>query len=435
MSVLLGPIAIGILSNLFFGRIGFIEILSLAWLFASVVAKPSIIAAIFSIKYARVGLSLVSSFFLFISDIVNQSTFEVLVKGVGAFILFPLAVLFLVKAFGFKKLSIVYLAFLLSSAFLNRADSDIIFSADTFKSGFFGAAIALVLLVFSYLPERLKSSKSNINLLSIVGALVLVAASVWGNLRLLSLVTILSYFIAAYYQRLACSLKINMLSPIAASFLFPVVVLFISISLSIAASVVLDFLTFLPEGLISEVAIAKTREQFTGSFGLLFGGRSEIFSSLIAWKQKWLLGWGSWAVDPNDQFELAGLESMINFGYQPDLEQFSNLVLAGLSHVFIPTHSPILSLLVWGGILSVIPFYIFVASFVSIFLQSISTARASPPFFVAFVFVYSLWNMLFSPFSYGHRVGLALSCALVISYAKEKSCSQHETPAEGGIRS
>jgi O-antigen ligase len=230
-------------------------------------------------------------------------------------------------------------------------------------------------------------------------------------------------------------LRLTNLTPIIASFCFPATILFISIGLSKVFSVVLDLLIFLPPGIISDDAITKTRQQFNGSFGLLFGGRQEIFSSYYAWEDKPFFGWGSWAQDPNSKYRYIGYETMGKLGYDFDFEKEFKAVELGFTSTYIPTHSVILSLLAWGGILSTIPFYVFLSNYISQFLKIISQKNLSPPFFVSYAFINSLWNIAFSPFGFTNRLGIAISCALVISYSKEMSILHHKTLTTGAINS
>ena len=89
-----------------------LEMLAMVWLLLLVIGKPSTIDTIFSKKNARVGFCLVSAFFLLLSDIINGSSFGVLIKGAGAFILFPVGIIFLVTRITYNKLIII--SFLIS---------------------------------------------------------------------------------------------------------------------------------------------------------------------------------------------------------------------------------------------------------------------------------------------------------------------------------
>ena len=426
-------IGIGLLSYIFIARVSVLEIVAMVWLLILVIGKPSTIDTIFSRKNARVGFCLISAFFLLLSDIINESSFGVLIKGAGAFVLFPVGIIFLVNKIEYNKLIMISFASSLSSFFLNKEASEFSVSADNFKFGYAGIAISFTLFLFSYIPQILNLDKKIINYLDITIVFLLMGLSSWGNLRLLSLIGILSYMVSHYYIQLSQCLRLTNLTPIIASFCFPAVILSISIGLSKVFSVVLDLLTFLPPGLISDDAITKTRQQFNGSFGLLFGGRQELFSSFFAWQDKWLFGWGSWAQDPNSKYRYIGYETMSKLGYDFDFEKEFKAVELGFTSTFIPTHSVILSLLAWGGTLSTVPFYIFLSNYISQYLRIISQKNLSPPFFISYAFINSLWNITFSPFGFTNRLGIAISCALVISYSKEMSVLHHKTLTTGAI--
>ena len=428
------PIGIGLSSYIFIARISILEMVAMAWLLILIYGKPSTINTILSKKNARVGLCLISAFFLLLSDIINESSFGVLIKGADAFVLFTVGIIFLVNKINYNKLIIISFVSSLSSFLLNKEASESSISADNFKFGYAGIAISFTLFAFSYIPQILKLDKKIINCLDIFIVFLLIGLSSWGNLRLLSLIGILSYIVSHCYIQLSRYLQITNLTPIIASFCFPAVILFISIGLSKLFSVVLDLLIFLPPGIISDDAVTKTRQQFNGSFGLLFGGRQELFSSFFAWQDKWLFGWGSWAEDPpNSKYRYIGYEMMSKLGYDFDFEKEFKAVELGFTSTFIPTHSVILSLLAWGGILSTVPFYIFLSNYISQFLKILSQKNLTPPFFISYAFINSLWNITFSPFGYTNRIGVAISCALVISYSKEMSTLHHQTSTTGAI--
>lgn len=427
------PIGIGLSSYIFIARVSILEMVAMAWLLISIIGKPSTINTIFSKWNARVGFCLISAFFLLLSDIINESSFGVLIKGASAFVLFPVGIIFLVNKINYNKLIILSFVSSISSFLLNKEASESSISADNFKFGYAGIAISLTLFVFSYIPQILKLDKKIINYLDILIVLLLIGLSSWGNLRLLSLIGILSYIVSHCYIQLSQNLRITNLTPIVASFCFPAVILSISIGLSKVFSVVLDLLIFLPPGIISDDSINKTRQQFNGSFGLLFGGRQEIFSAFVAWQDKWLFGWGSWATDPNSRYRYIGYELMNEFGYELEFEKSFKAIELGFVSTYIPTHSVILSLLAWGGILSTIPFYVFLSNYISQFLKIPSQKNLSPPFFISYAFINSLWNITFSPFGFTNRLLIAISCALVISYAKEMSTLHRKTLTTSAI--
>lgn len=122
------------------------------------------------------------------SDIINGSSFGVLIKGAGAFILFPVGIIFLVTRITYNKLIIISFASSVSSFLLNKEASEFSVSADNFKFGYAGIAISLTLFLFSYVPQILKIDKKIITYLDILIILLLMGLSSWGNLRLLSLI-------------------------------------------------------------------------------------------------------------------------------------------------------------------------------------------------------------------------------------------------------
>jgi hypothetical protein len=69
------------------------------------------------------------------------------------------------------------------------------------------------------------------------------------------------------------------------------------------------------------------------------------------------------------------------------------------------------------------------------FLNIISQKNLSPPIFISYAFINSLWNITFSPFGFTNRLGIAISCALVISYSKEMSTLHPKALTKGAIHS
>jgi hypothetical protein len=155
-----------------------------------------------------------------------------------------------------------------------------------------------------------------------------------------------------------------------------------------------------------------------GDFGLIFGGRIEIFSTILAWIEKPLFGWGSWAQDPGNYFRIAGRELMTRFNYDvsfADIESFRRQGYDG----FIPTHSALLNLVVWSGIIGAFPFYVFVLSYLKSFLLLLSNQFLIIPYYISYSFVFSIWSILFSPIGYTNRLVLIQYIAVVIAYLRQ----------------
>jgi O-antigen ligase len=130
----------------------------------------------------------------------------------------------------------------------------------------------------------------------------------------------------------------------------------------------------------------KLREE-SGDFGVLVGGRSEVFISATAIAESPILGHGSWAIGPtNDQ----AIEKLRNLGY-------SYIANVAASADPVPSHSFILGAWVEAGILGALFWGWVLVTCVRVLLRLHRFPEAVGAL-IAFTSLSLLWDVLFSPY-------------------------------------
>ncbi len=407
------PVLIGGLGTLFVGRLSILELISMSWFLSLGGYKH--LPMLFHRNFAHAGLFYMTSFALFLSDIINSSSIDNMAKGVGAYFIFPTTLLFLCRSFSANQLWLVLLSSSMINALRSPLTDEIGFTQESFKFGF-STALVFIILSLSILVFRLFASFSSVTIVTYLSALLIAVLGLWGNLRLLSLCALIALAVDQFCLFPALRVLIlkrrNRLSRLVFfSLAFP----FLLIATSLIAGYFFYFIIdLLPSDLVSQDALDKTVRQSQGSLGVLFGGRSEIFSSFLAWTEKPIFGWGSWAADPNNTFFIAGKILMNKFGYDIDIGSLINYIERVGTYGFIPTHSALLNGLVWSGAIGFIPLYLVTCQLaINLFELGASNVGYSYPFL--FVYTLSLWTFLFSPFGYSTRVSLAILMSVALS--------------------
>jgi hypothetical protein len=417
------PLLYGSVGTLFLGRISILELVALLWFlfFGGLKNLP----ALFRWDCALAGFIFLSSLGLLLSDLINSTSYENLFKGVGAYFLFPVTLFFLISFFTKNQLWLISFASSIIGIFNNEIIAEFGLSQESFKLGFSSAFVNVVLsiglIIFRFFPRL-----SSVRMLTLISSLSIIFVAFWGNLRLLAFCAVIALIVDQ-----ACSLQplrrfiLNSSSKSTRLFFFFIAFPLFLVSASvIVTQLITFFMNLFTFDFFSQDALNKTISQSTGSLGVLFGGRSEIFSSYLAWLEKPLLGWGSWAADPNDTFNFAGKILMRDFGYDLDIVSLINQFEFVGTSGFIPTHSALFNLLVWAGLIGFIPLYVVICRFVMILLESAALKVGySYPFI--FVHVLCLWTLLFSPFGYGNRLSAALMMAVAIAYFRSLKRSRN----------
>lgn len=155
-------------------------------------------------------------------------------------------------------------------------------------------------------------------------------------------------------------------------------------------------------GLLGFDAKQTYERQSQGKYGVLLGGRSEIYVSAQAIADSPLIGHGSWAKNPRYAERILELR---DYGYQ-----VNTLVAEG---DLIPTHSHFFGAWVEAGITGAI-FWGWVLWLVIRVLASMWAVREPIAALIAFVGFMMLWDILFSPFGAERRITNAYFIALMI---------------------
>jgi hypothetical protein len=138
-------------------------------------------------------------------------------------------------------------------------------------------------------------------------------------------------------------------------------------------------------GWFGEAEQEKYQMQSSGVAGILLGGRSDFLAASVAIIDSPLLGHGSWAKDPT--YKAIMVASMAELGYE-NVEEYEEDL--------IPSHSCVFGAWVESGILGAV-FWFWVLWFATRTLIRASGREPLLPFF-AFIGLFLVWNVLFSPY-------------------------------------
>jgi hypothetical protein len=175
------------------------------------------------------------------------------------------------------------------------------------------------------------------------------------------------------------------------------------------------------DGFLGAPAGTKYRQESTGRFGVLLGGRPEILASSKAIADSPLIGHGSWAKDPKYTNELLSL--LYRNGYRPS---GGLLYTIQQSKYLIPSHSYFFGAWVEAGVFGAV-FWLAVLALVVSSLGVAFTRRPPLSPLIAFLGSLLLWNLLFSPYGGDQRILAMFSVAVLIT-----SCyAPDEKPLKG----
>ena len=157
-------------------------------------------------------------------------------------------------------------------------------------------------------------------------------------------------------------------------------------------------------GFTHEDAARITEWQREGAFGLLLGGRSEIFASGQAVMHSPILGHGSWA--KNADYAARILDARMH-GYALHLMSHFHMDL-------IPTHSHLMGAWVEAGILGTVVWLWSIVLILRVLANLYPTREPLGPL-VAFIGFLMLWDILFSPFGAERRLTVPFNLVLMMS--------------------
>ncbi|MBN2117226.1 MAG: hypothetical protein JW730_11675 [Anaerolineales bacterium] len=168
-------------------------------------------------------------------------------------------------------------------------------------------------------------------------------------------------------------------------------------------------------GYLGDEAQWKYVRQSSGRFGLLLGGRSEIFASVIAVRDSPVIGYGSWAKGPAYRMFLY---RVIDLGYERSQEEMSRYINQS---DLIPAHSHVFQSWIWAGILGAIFWLVIFGIVIQVLIQSNRYINILYTF-VIFMSVCSIWDIFFSPFGSVMRLRWAIQFIVFLaamSYAAQ----------------
>jgi hypothetical protein len=144
--------------------------------------------------------------------------------------------------------------------------------------------------------------------------------------------------------------------------------------------------------------------QASGDYGVLLGGRTEIFASISAFLDKPFLGHGSWAKDNSGYSDLM-LAKLFNSGYleSADVSYSSDL---------IPVHSYLMGAMVWSGIGGGLFWLFLIRWLLKSFVENINILG----FYFYNGLISIIWSIMFSPFGAAARWDSAVFIGVYISY-------------------
>lgn len=183
------------------------------------------------------------------------------------------------------------------------------------------------------------------------------------------------------------------------------------------------------DGFLGAPAAEKYRTESSGRFGVLLGGRPELFASSRAIIDSPFLGHGSWAKDPKYSNELISL--LYRNGYQPDASLRSSIQH---SRYLIPSHSYLLGSWVEAGFLGGLFWILVLTLSLKMLIVAFRTRPLLSPLF-AFLGIELVWNVFFSPYGADQRIlAMFTIAALLTSKDLPRKRLPTETPPLAELR-
>lgn len=164
------------------------------------------------------------------------------------------------------------------------------------------------------------------------------------------------------------------------------------------------------EGMFGSEAREKYVAQSRGQYGILLGGRTEIYASSQAVADSPILGHGSWAKDRKYVLILLELRRL---GYDLD----DSILRSDL----IPTHSHLMGAWVEAGIGGIV-LWLWTLGLTLRVLTSLYLVRHPLAPVAVFIAINLLWDVLFSPFGHERRIIVDISL-IVLLFARDQILS------------
>ncbi len=390
------PFIIGILCGLKINIIGEVyvgEIIAIVYLILRM-TKVQITKFEFNI----ILLAFLWAFVQTISDVVNETPIDTMLKGVGTPIVFASSILALVDYFknNTTRAPAFFLGASLGFLIYTIISGNDYFTGNPWKWGLGHFIVVLFTTIFSYYLRSQSKIVLGVFTVAFVSACMLFSS------RSMALFILMASFLCYQYS---IQKKKSLFFLMADSkFGFSFLCVFIIGALFVLNSVFGAIFTseYFLENLSQEDAY-QYQVQASGEYGVLLGGRAELLISSKAFMDKPLLGHGSWAEDKSGYLdEYSWL--VYNLGYSlNDSDSYT-----GESNL-IPTHSYIMGALVWsgifGGLIWIYLFRFLVITYAKFYNDS--------NLLLNYLTVLNIWNIFFSPFGADARWFTAMSVAII----------------------
>jgi hypothetical protein len=188
-------------------------------------------------------------------------------------------------------------------------------------------------------------------------------------------------------------------------------------------------------GAMGAMAQATYRAQSNsayGAFGVLLGGRPEIFISTQAIADSPIIGHGSWARDMNYYLKFRQLAALGFDVRESGVTDPDALVSTRGLEPEIPSHSILFGSWVWAGVLAAV-FWVYV---LFLTMRALGTAVLSvdplAPLIVHASTLF-LWDILFSPYGNDRRFEAAIFLTVSIAYIELRTRQRTAPAARGPI--
>lgn len=351
-----------------------------------------------------------------LSDVINKTELTDAVKGIGAPLVFLVSLTGLIAFL--TRSSRRLPSFLLGLPIGALADlllnprGHYLAGANPWKWGFESIVSSLALIIYSFIIEPKLRSPRKVNIGDLLYLFVVIILTVvsLGNESRSSLISPVIFIGYLFLRTGKLNRYINLARYISPkTFVKPfalVIIAFLIGNIALTAVFQNSFVL----SLMPQSSQAKTIEQSSNQWGLLFGGRTEIFASAQAFLDKPLLGHGSWAKDPIGFYTTLRSDRLSESGQDVNYDRL-DYILSSSDKLLIPAHSYLFGGLVWAGIMGGI-FWIIVLSYV------VRTLLNNYQILSYYFFAQGyglIWSIFFSPFGYSSRFNTAIFMAVLIS--------------------
>ena len=338
------------------------------------------------------------------SDFINQSPFDLFLKGFLSLPFFFITILFLLTYFNQKYFLFVnfLIGFLIGDNFINNF-------INNYNPFFFGNPIkwggGLLILSLIFLYDEFDKTKISLAK-SLIFTFILIIISLISGARALPLTIFFAQIL------LILTFKTNLLEIFNSKktfFLFSLIIFLSTIALGLLPGKINSVKYFTDIN-------KKNISQNQGTFGVVVAARSEWIATYHAFKDKPLFGHGSYSADKNYYYTSKIGEFLYDNNYIdiiPDYHSLFEMTLRSFTMRMekqIPTHSFYGFHLICYGFFGSL-FMIFLLYFIT---KTYLNHCRYLNFYFHFHFITFIYNFYFSPWGAAHRVPIALFFVILI---------------------